>query len=152
MAEAALILAAVAVLTSGTVAGALFAVARAVGPAMRELPGTTYVRLHQLLDPHFDPFMPRVTMLTLAAAPVAAVLTDSIAARALFAAGFIATVTVAVVSQTGTVRINRDIHTWNLAALPAQWSQVRENWLRANVIRTVFAVTAFASYTAGMLA
>jgi uncharacterized membrane protein len=143
---------AVAVLTSGTVAGVLFGVARAVAPTMEQLPGSTYVRVHQLLDPHFDPFMPRVTKVTLAAAPVAAALARSPLRRALFGAGLLATAGVALVSETRNVPINRDVLTWQADHPPAEWEDVRRRWLRANVARTACAVTAFACYTAGTVA
>ena len=108
------------------------------GPAHEELPGTTYVRLQRAARPQFDPSTPRVD--DAARWPPhrwPLVLTDSIAARALLRPGSIATVTVAVVSRPGTVRINRDIHTWHLAALPAQWCRFGRTGCGRNVIDRV---------------
>jgi uncharacterized membrane protein len=139
----------VAVLTSGTVAGVLFSVARAVAPTFDALPGDRWVQVHQLLDPHFDPFMPRVTKVTLAAAAVVTALGRPWPAQLLFGAGLAASVGVALVSEVANVPMNRRVLAWRADDLPAEWPAVRERWKRANRLRTACAWAAFALYAAG---
>jgi uncharacterized membrane protein len=139
-------------LGSGTVAGTLFAVARAVVPTLVALPGERYVQVHQLLDRRFDPFFPNVTRVTMAAV-LALVLLPATGwpARSWLLAGLAATVLVAVVSDTRNVPINKRIQDWDPDDRPAEWDALRERWCRAHRVRTVFAVAAFAAYATAAL-
>jgi uncharacterized membrane protein len=141
----------VVVLGSGTVAGTLFGVARAVVPTLQALPGNRYVQVHQLLDRRFDPFYPWVTRVTMAAVLVLLVLPVGWTQRSLLIAGLIASVLLAVISDTRNVPINKQISQWDPENHPAEWEGLRTRWGRANSVRTVFALAAFASYLIAVL-
>ncbi|WP_433336582.1 anthrone oxygenase family protein [Spirillospora sp. CA-294931] len=132
---------------SGTVAGTLFAVARAVVPTMVALPGNRYVQVHQLLDRRFDPLLPWVTRVTMATALVLAFLSVSTTSRVLIGAGLAMSVMLAVISDTRNVPINKRIADWDPENAPAEWDELRGRWCRANTVRTVFALGAFVSYS-----
>ncbi|MBT2208990.1 MULTISPECIES: DUF1772 domain-containing protein [Actinomadura] len=136
---------------SGTVAGTLFAVWRAIVPTLVALPGDRYVQVHQLLDRRFDPLLPWVTRVTMATAVVFALLPVGLTARLLCGAGLAMSVLVAVVSDTRNVPINRTISGWDPEAAPAGWDDLRARWCRANSVRTAFALAGFGLYALAAL-
>ncbi|MEU1463074.1 anthrone oxygenase family protein [Streptomyces sp. NPDC005706] len=137
-------LAVVLVLCTGVLAGALIAVERAVVPMLLRLPRQTWSDVHRLLDPGFDPLMPTVNKVGLAAGLGLAVLAPGAAAKTVFAAALAAVAGVALVSELRNVRMNRRIDDWAAAGeIPDDWDTLRARWARANRLRTLFAALAF---------
>ncbi|MFB7678187.1 anthrone oxygenase family protein [Kitasatospora purpeofusca] len=138
------LLAIVFVLCTGVLAGALLAVERAVVPMLLRLPRQTWSDVHRLLDPGFDPLMPIVNKVALAAGLGLAVLAPGAAAKVAFAAALAGVVGVALVSELRNVRMNRRIDGWAAAGeIPDGWDSLRARWARANLLRTVLAGLAF---------
>jgi uncharacterized membrane protein len=143
------VLAGVAVLGAGTLAGVLFSVARAVVPAFAALPADQYMRVHRLLDPRFDPLMPWVGRMTLAATLPLLALAQPAWARAFFVVGAAGTALVVVVSELRNVRVNRILLASDPGHPPRTWQELRRQWGRAHVVRTTCAMVAFAAYICG---
>ncbi|MER5292394.1 DUF1772 domain-containing protein [Streptomyces pharetrae] len=143
-------LAAVFVLCTGVLAGALVAVERAVVPMLLRLPRRTWSEVHRLLDPGFDPLMPTVNKVALAAGLGLSFLAPSAASRAVFAAALASVAGVALVSELRNVRMNRRIDAWAEAGeIPDGWDTLRADWARANRRRTACAVLAFCAAVGG---
>lgn len=138
-------------LLSGVLAGVLFSVEIAVLPMLGKLSGEQFTRIHRLLDPGFDPLMPRMSKVALAAGALAAVFTPSAAATLLLGGAVAAVIAVAVVSELYNVRMNRDIDTWDSLRPPRSWARTRARWGRFNRVRTCLAVSAFVLAAAAAL-
>ncbi|MFG3043360.1 anthrone oxygenase family protein [Streptomyces sp. NPDC048202] len=138
------LLALVFTLCTGVLAGALIAVERAIVPMLLRLPRQTWSDVHRLLDPGFDPLMPTVNKVALAAGLGLAFLAPGAGAKACFAVALAAVVGVALVSELRNVRLNRVIDGWAAdGEIPDSWDPLRARWARANLLRTVFAGLAF---------
>jgi uncharacterized membrane protein len=144
------VLAALLLLLSGALAGVLVAVEIAVVPMLADLPGESYVQVHRLLDPRFDPLMPTVDKIALAVGLALIVLAPGAAAKSAFAVAEAGLVGVALVSELSNVRINRAIDTWEADRLPRMWAETRTRWARANRLRTWIALAGFAATIAGI--
>ncbi|GHF65483.1 hypothetical protein GCM10010218_53710 [Streptomyces mashuensis] len=134
-------LAAVVGVSSGVVAGVLFAVALSVLPALRAMPPGRYVYAHQLLGRHWDPTMP-VIVLGSCVADVVLAWAGGGGSRPAFAAGAALLLAVSVVSHFGNVPINRRVKAVDPEAVPAGWSDPRPVWGRWHLLRTVLALLA----------
>jgi uncharacterized membrane protein len=145
------VLAAAFVLMTGLLAGLLSAVDLAVVPALAALPADRYLQLHRLLDPRFDPLLPRFSRLTLGTGVLLAFLAPGAPAKAGFAVAGLCVVGVALVSELRNVRLNRRIDTWDAGRLPGQWSQVRHQWGRWHRIRTLISIAGFVAAVAAAL-
>lgn len=128
---------------TGLLAGVLFAVEIAVVPMLGRLAGPEFTVVHRLLDPGFDPLMPRISKVGLLAGIAAAILAPTLASSVLTWAAIAALVGVAVVSEAVNVRLNRVIDSWDGDRPPEDWQPVRRRWARANRVRTLFAVASF---------
>lgn len=146
------VLAVTFVLLAGVLAGVLVGVQLAVVPMLAALPGERYVEVHRLLDPGFDPFMPRFNKVALAIGLVLTVFAPGLTAKGLFASSVLCIVGVALVSEIFNVRMNRRIDTWDTTRMPAEWRAVRTRWGAWNRVRTVISVVGFATAVAGMVA
>ncbi|MFF3905062.1 anthrone oxygenase family protein [Streptomyces sp. NPDC001848] len=144
------VLAAVFVLCTGVLAGALVAVERAVVPMLLRLPRQTWSEVHRLLDPGFDPLMPTVNKVALATGLGLSFLAPTSAAKATFACALASVVGVALVSELRNVRMNRRIDAWAEAGeIPDGWGALRADWARANRLRTACAVAGFCAALGG---
>lgn len=147
------VLAAAFVLMTGILAGLLFAVDLAVVPTLAALPGDRYVQVHRLLDPRFDPLMPRFNKVTLGIGVMLAILAPGMLAKAGFAVAVLCVVGVALVSELRNVRLNRLIDIWDTSRLPAEWHWVRVRWGHWNRVRTLISIVGFlAAVVAAFLA
>jgi uncharacterized membrane protein len=144
------VLAGLFLLLTGALAGVLMAVAVAVVPMMSALPGERWVQVHRLLDPGFDPLMPRANKVTLAIGVVLAIIAPGVAAKTGFALAVLCVVGVAFVSERYNVRMNRHIDTWD-DELPAGWTVLRTRWAVWNQVRTLIAVIGFAAAIAASM-
>lgn len=145
-------LAAVFVLCTGTLAGALVAVDRAVVPMLLRLPRQTWSEVHRLLDPGFDPLMPSINKVALASGLGLSFLAPGVAARVVFGAALTGVAGVALISELRNVRMNRRIDEWAVVGeIPDAWQVLRGRWARANRWRTASAVLAFGAGIGGCL-
>jgi uncharacterized membrane protein len=131
-------------LGSGTVAGVLFAVALSTVPALAAMPPQHYVITHTLLGQNWDPFMPLIVLSTTLLDVGLAVLVPSTGIRALFVAGAMCLLGVAVVSHFANVPINRRVHRTDPANIPPDWQDPRLLWRRWHLLRTSLAMLALA--------
>jgi len=139
-------LSAMVVLCSGTLAGVLFSVARAVVPTFLALPAGPYIKVHQLLDPRFDPLMPRLTGLSMIASLTLVVLSPTAIAGIAWGTGLVLTAAVALISGLRNVPMNQQVLSWDPASPPANWNRLRTSWGKWNTVRTWCAIWAFAIY------
>lgn len=135
------VLAAAVAVTSGVVAGVLFAVALSVLPALRAMPTDRYIYTHKLIGRHWDPTMP-VIVLGSTAVEVVLVFTAPDDAAPLFAVGAVLLLVVSVVSHYCNVPINRRVKSVDPEAVPENWTDPRPLWRRWHLLRTVVAVVA----------
>jgi uncharacterized membrane protein len=142
-------LALVFVLMSGVLAGVLVGVELAVVPMLAALPADRYVQVHRLLDPGFDPFMPRFNQVALGIGVLITIFAPGVPAKLVFATAVLCIVGVAVVSEVYNVRLNRRIDTWESTTPPADWQAVRLRWGRWNRVRTAISVLGFLVAVAG---
>ncbi len=134
--------------TSGAIAGVLFAVALAVLPALFAMPPSQYVYSHQLIGKRWDPTMP---VLVLGSTVLDVVLAFLVPDRAwLFGAGAIALTAVSVVSHFCNVPINRVVKRLDPAEIPDGWADPRPLWRRWHLVRTGIAVLAAGLNTAAL--
>lgn len=137
------VLATAVAVSSGVVAGVLFAVALSVLPALRAMPVDRYVYAHKLIGRNWDPTMP-VIVLSSVVADVVLVFTAPGGTRPLFAVGAVLLLVVSVVSHFCNVPINRRVKSVDPDAVPASWTDPRPLWHRWHLLRTAVAVVAAA--------
>lgn len=131
---------------NGVVAGALFAVALSVWPALIAMPVDRYVYSHQLLGRRWDPTMPIVVLTSMmldVALATSAIVSDPPAA-VLFGTGGALLLGVAMVSQLGNVPINRVVKSLDPERIPPGWTDPRSRWRRRHLLRTGLALAALA--------
>jgi uncharacterized membrane protein len=118
-----------------------------LGRAMSRLSASAYVEFHQHTNHTFDPYMPIVVVGALAGGVALAVMygVHSTSGQ-LAAAGAVCYALILIITLPTNLRINHQIATWSLQNPPREWAQVRAQWLRFHVIRTLFSVPAFAIY------
>ncbi|MFE2225279.1 anthrone oxygenase family protein [Streptomyces kronopolitis] len=143
------VLAAAVCVTSGLVAGVLFAVALSVLPALCAMPPDRYLQAHRLLGRNWDPTMP-VLVLGSFAADLALAAWAGGRGRPVFAAAAVLLLLVSVISHFGNVPINRRVKGTDPAAVPADWHDPRPLWRRWHLLRTVLAAVAAALNAAGL--
>ena len=116
----------------------------------RHLGATGWVEQHQAQDALFRRVMPtffNVTLLLLAAAAVV----SRGAARWWFAAAAVLALGCIVVTVGVEVPMNRQITSWDPAAVPLGWQQIRSRWLVFHAVRTAGGTLAFVCATLGAL-
>ena len=136
-------------LGTGALAGVLMAVELAIVPMLCALRGDRWIEVHRLLDPGFDPMMPRVNKVVLALGLVLVVVAGPDSARVCFGLACAGIGGVALVSELRNVPMNRRIDGWVAAGLPDDWAGQRARWARANRVRTLFAAAGFAAAICG---
>jgi hypothetical protein len=106
------------------------------GYAARGLPEESWTRRFQIENRLFTKTMPPSLMLPLLGL-IASVLLTRDAVRSLFAAAAALTAIVLVITIALEVPINRQVASWTAGAAPADWTAVRDRWLRSHLARTV---------------
>ena len=137
--------------TSGTVAGVLFAVALSVVPAFRALPPERYVEVHKLIGRRYDRVMPPLVIGTAALDLVLATGAERTVSRTLLALAAASGIAVVAVSQLGNVPINRQVKRIPAGSVPADWSDPRARWRVLHLIRTAAALLALAANACALL-
>lgn len=135
-------------LSTGLAAGGYVMVAFALVPTVRRLPATTAWAFHRTFDQQVDRYMP-ITVAIGVISGAAVWLTrpqPSVMERVLIGVAILGMATVAVVSLTFNMRINRRLGQWTEQHVveneDAFWD-LRANWTQGNLIRTAGAVSAF---------
>lgn len=136
------VLTVVVVVTSGIVAGVLFAVALSVLPALFAMPTERYVYAHQLIGRNWDPTMPIIVLSSMVIDIVLASLAPAGPRRTLFVVAAVLLLGVSVVSHYCNVPINRRVKGLDPEAIPADWRDPRPLWRRWHLLRTTLAVLA----------
>jgi len=135
------VLAATVTVTSGMVAGVLFAVALSVLPGLLAMPADRYIYAHRLIGRNWDPTMPVIVLGSTVADIVLAFLAPG-GTAGWYGAGAVLLVVVSVVSHYCNVPINRRVKAVDPANVPADWTDPRPLWRRWHLLRTVVAVAA----------
>ncbi|HEY8374607.1 MAG TPA: DUF1772 domain-containing protein [Pseudonocardiaceae bacterium] len=130
------------VVSSGMVAGVLFAVALSVLPALFAMPTDRYVYSHKLLGRNWDPTMPIIVLSSALLDVVLAVLAPAGPARTLYVVGVVLLIGVSVVSHFCNVPINRRVKAVDPDHIPEDWTDPRPLWRRWHMLRTTLAVLA----------
>lgn len=139
----------IAVLGSGLTAGAMFAVAISVAPALSAMPADRYVYAHQLIGRNWDPAMP-ITVLTTTASGVVLAVLENTPSSWFFLVGAVLLAGVSVVSHFCNVPINRRVKVVDPVCLPPDWPDPRPVWRRWHLLRTVLAAAALLANTTAL--
>jgi uncharacterized membrane protein len=137
------VLAVVALLASGLVAGVFMAVAVSVLPTLFALPTAQYVVTHRLLGRGYHPVMPIVVSCGTVADLVLLLRAPDTGTAVLRGVAFLALAGVQLVSQLLNVPINKAVHRVDLDALDDTWPDPRPAWRRWHRLRTALAFVAF---------
>ncbi|MER6666866.1 DUF1772 domain-containing protein [Amycolatopsis japonica] len=135
------VLATTVTVTSGVVAGVLFAVALSVLPALLAMPTDRYIYAHKLIGRKWDPTMP-VIVLGSTTVEVVLAFTAPGDSRPLFAIGAVLLLVVSIVSHYCNVPINRRVKSVDPHAVPTNWTDPRPLWRRWHLLRTAVAMVA----------
>ncbi|GAA1858946.1 anthrone oxygenase family protein [Asanoa iriomotensis] len=132
------------IIGSGLTAGVLFAVALSVVPALRTMPPSTYVYVHQRIGRHWDPTMPLIVLGSTVVDLVLAFVVAEPAARLGFVVAAVLLLAVSVVSHFCNVPLNRTVKVLDPESIPVDWEDPRPIWRRWHLLRTGLAVLALA--------
>jgi uncharacterized membrane protein len=138
------VLTGLALITTALGSGVLFGVALANVPGFVALPADEYVRVHQLLDRHYEPTMPVVVLTAMALDAVLAIGSADPARRLVHAAAGLLLLGVVLISVLVNVPMLRGVRRADPDALPLDWIDPRPRWRAWNTVRTAFAVLALA--------
>jgi uncharacterized membrane protein len=120
-------------------------------PMMLAQPYQGYVRMVQFLWPRYDPLMPALNGGALVLSGLSAAAAGSGPARTLQAAAAVLLASVMTISIRKNVPVNRFVGKLDPDRQPADWTLLdpRQRWQRWNLVRTVLAVSAFATNVTG---
>jgi uncharacterized membrane protein len=141
------ILAYVATIGSGLVAGEILAIAAAVMPAARTVPVQTYVRWHMSFAHHIDLYIPKVAVTTILAGAGLAYL-QAWPGRILAVAGTVFMVLVAVISEAGNQPLNRKLAALGPETPAVEAERFLDRWRQVHHYRTVSILLSLAAFAA----
>ena len=141
------VLALMAVVTSGLIAGQMLAIGLA-NLANRGQPEAEWTRRFQFENALFTKTMPIAMMAPLLALLICCFLADG-SGRALFIASTAMLSVVLAITMTVNVPINNQVASWKVGAAPVTWTQVRDRWLTFHWARTAFGIVSFVLAVAG---
>ncbi len=130
-----------AVLCAGLIAGLLFGTALEQ-QQLKALEASAWVIARQSIDAVFSRLMPWLWNTTLVLLFVAAYYNHG-AARWLLIAAAVMLLLGIVFTLVFEVPVNKQIWSWNPAAVPANWAALRDRWMTFHVARTAAGVVAF---------
>jgi len=138
-----------AVLLVGLIAGLM------VGTGMdqythRLLDARGWVTEHQVMDALFRRVLPIWWNATIVVMIAAAVVSRG-GARWAFGVASVLMIVALVVTVRVEVPMNRMIQYWDLNAIPANWADVRDKWLRFHAVRTTCGTAAFLAALVGLV-
>ena len=141
------VLALMAVVTSGLIAGQMLAIGLA-NQANRGQPEAEWTRRFQFENALFTKTMPIALMAPLLASVICCFLTDG-SGRALFIASTATMSVVLAITMTVNVPINNQVASWKVGAAPVTWTRVRDRWLTFHWARTAIGIVSFVLAVAG---
>jgi uncharacterized membrane protein len=117
-----------------------------------DLSATQYAAMHQMRDKTFRRVMPVIGLTTVAlVAASAAFAVDPGLPRVLAWIATALLVTDIVLTVTRQVPLNLTIQGWTETTIPADWTQVRDQWASQHHVRTVLCVMAYACLLGAVL-
>ncbi len=132
----------VAIILSGVLAGAIASTWLSEGSLGD--PAELWIAYHQAITPAYTQVLPPIGGLALLATLAAlAASWRSRRTRRLVLAALACLVVGLLVTVVVHFPINDQIISWQSAAPPSDWQDVRAEWLTAHVVRTVFALSGF---------
>ena len=141
-----IVLTSVGLFLAGVLAGEEFIVRYGVQPALAALDDEAHLRARQALIRRLMVLVPSIMIPTVIVGILVAVLGGGGPGCYLRIAGAVALVGFLIASFAGTVPINIKVNDWDPAAPPADWRTVITRWKRIDVIRSSFALLAFACF------
>lgn len=147
-AQAGLILAVMAVVAVGLVAGLLLGSGLS-SYTSRELPEMSWVLRFQAEDRLFSRVMPPCFLTTLLLLAAVCLLSRGMTRGMFGVAGLLMLIAI-VWTVRLEVPLNREIQSWTAGAAPATWAQVRDQWLRNHLVRTLLCGAAFLCAVGGL--
>ena len=138
----------VAVLLVGLMAGLLLGTAMEQG-TLRVLDGAGWITARHGTDALFGRVLPWFWNTTLLLLFFAGTLHRGQARWMFVSAGLLLLLGI-VVTLVIEVPINKQIASWDAAAVPAQWSTIRDRWLQFHNVRTGMGIGAFVCALVGM--
>jgi uncharacterized membrane protein len=141
------LLAIIVVAANGIAAGIMLSTVIGIAPMMLALPYGRYVQTVQFLRPRFDPVMPIMNGCALVLDIALAVTIDNSTADVAYTVAAALLASVMAVSITKNVPVNRYVMSLDPQRQPDTWAQLdpRSRWRLWNLVRTAFALTAFAT-------
>jgi uncharacterized membrane protein len=138
-----------ATLASGTLAGIFIGGALSTHSA-RRLPEASWTLRQQAEDEVYRRVMPPLLILTTLLLAVVSILGRD-QARACFAISAVLTLGVILLAVIRQVPLNKEIGSWTAGSAPANWTTVRDEWLRRHRLRSLVALGASGFAVAGSL-
>ncbi|MBV2167060.1 MAG: DUF1772 domain-containing protein [Bdellovibrio sp.] len=136
----------ISLLMTGLMAGSSFAFVLGMGPAMERLTVGSYIELHQSMETVFVAWTPFFYLaLTLI------IVTNLFLLRkdwrslefVLVAFALLCILDELVMTWTGNLPLNRVINSWQMMTPPADWIEVRSQWVRFMYIRCALLISGF---------
>ncbi|WP_238428446.1 DUF1772 domain-containing protein [Frankia nepalensis] len=137
------VLAVVALVLAGLVAGTMTVGLVAIRPAMHSLPVASYITVKQAFDISYPKFMKPLQIAALVASlalTVTSGLMGDPPAATLAGLAFLSLLVNVIVTVRGDLPINIAMASWRPEQPPADWELQRSRWDRFNAIRTAAAV------------
>jgi uncharacterized membrane protein len=135
---------ALALLTTGLLAGVFYYGTFTLIPAFYEVPIDVHLKFRVVMMNHNAVYVQLLTAIAIITPALLAIVSKHSRLIRIFAiAAAIAALISIITTRFGNVPINRMMRVWEASAAPANWRQVLEQWNFYNYIRTVFALASF---------
>jgi len=144
----------VALLLAALMTGALMVNWIGLARAMSQIASATaYTEFHQATNRTFDPYMPSIGFGAIVGGiALAAFFSGGHSASGWLAiAGTICYAAVIAISLSTNVPINQAIAGWSIQSPPDNWKDVRTEWIRWHILRTLVSVPALLCYLLSVL-
>jgi uncharacterized membrane protein len=144
----------VALLLAALVTGALMVNWIGLARAMAQMSSAAaYTEFHQATNRTFDPYMAIVVSGSIVSGIALAVVSSGVhsASGWLAIGGAIGYVLVIAISLSTGVPINKAIAGWSIQSPPDNWKDVRAEWIRWHILRTLVSVPALLCYLLSVL-
>jgi uncharacterized membrane protein len=133
----------ISIVCSALVAGMFYGPWAALSRSMRTLAPEIFLAIVDRMNRNMAPVMTVLMPAALLAMVPVLIRSYGVYPRvfSLYAAAFILFIVAIAITVLVEVPIVKEIVTWTIATLPANWQQVRDRWVRFHVIRVVAGVT-----------
>ncbi len=136
----------ISLMMTGLMAGSSFAFVLGMGPAMERLTVGSYIELHQSMETVFVAWTPFFYLaLTLIITTNLFLLRKEWRSLefVLVAFALLCILDELVMTWTGNLPLNRVINSWQMMTPPADWIEVRSQWVRFMYIRCALLISGF---------